>query len=65
MATFLTVVGEEAHKVFATFTDWTEEGDDAKIEPVLEKFAAYCEPRKSVPFERYCFNKCAQELENV
>ena len=42
--------------------DWADEGDDAKITPVLEKFAAYCEPRKSVPFERYRFNKRAQEL---
>ena len=62
VATLLTVVGEEAREVFATFTDWAEEGDDAKITPVLEKFAAYCEPRKSVPFERYRFNKRAQEL---
>ena len=61
MATLLTVVGEEAREVFTTFTDWAEEGDDEKIAPVLEKFAAYCEPRKSVPFERYRFNKRAQE----
>ena len=60
MATLLTVVGEEAREVFATFTDCAE-GDDEKIASVLEKFAAYCKPRKSVPFERYCFNKRAQE----
>ena len=32
-----------------------------KIEPVLQKFADYCQPRKSVPFERYCFNRHVQE----
>ena len=46
VATLLTVVGEEAREVFATFIDWAEEGDDEKIAPVLDKFAAYCEPRK-------------------
>ena len=61
VVTLLTVVGEESREVFATFMDWAEDGDDAKIAPVLEKFAAYCEPRKSVSFERYHFNKRAQE----
>lgn len=61
VATLLTVVGEEAHEVlFTTFTDCVE-GNDEKITPVLEKLAAYCKPRKSVPFESYCFNKRAQE----
>ena len=55
------MIGKEARDVFATFTDWPEEGDEAKINPVLGKFAAYCEPRKSVPFERYRFNKRARE----
>ena len=40
VATLLTVIGEEARDVYSTFTDWTTEGDEAKIEPVLEKFAA-------------------------
>ena len=39
VATLLTVIGEEAREVFSTFTDWAAEGDDAKIEPVLVKFA--------------------------
>ena len=30
-----------AREVFATFTNWAEEGDDAKIAPVLDKFATY------------------------
>ena len=61
VATLLTAIGEEAREVLATFADWAEEGDEAKIAPVLEKFATYCEPRKSVLFERYRFNKRAQE----
>ena len=60
MATLLTVVGEDAREVFATFM-WENEGDNNKIESVLQKFANYCQPRKSVPFERYCFNCRVQE----
>ena len=37
-------VEEEAREVFSTFTDWAADGDDAKIEPVLAKFAQYCQP---------------------
>ena len=28
---------------------------------MLQKFTDYCQPRKNVPFERYCFNRRAQE----
>ena len=45
VATLLTVIGEEAHEVFSTFTDWAANGDDAKIEPVLAKVAQYCQRR--------------------
>ena len=61
VATLLTVIGEEAREVFSTFTDWSAEGDDAKIRPVLTKFEEYCQPRKNVPFERYRFNRRSQE----
>ena len=61
VATLLTVIGEEAREVFATFTGWENEDDNDKIEPVLQKFADYCQPRKSVPFEQYCFNRRVQE----
>ena len=44
VAAFLTVVGAEARKVFATFTDWASDTDQNKIQPVLQKFAAYCQP---------------------
>ena len=60
VATLLTVIGEEARKVFATFT-WTTADDRGKIAPVLQKFEEYCQPCKNVPFERYCFNRRVQE----
>ena len=47
VATLLTVIGEEAHEVFSTFPDWTEEGDRNKLEPVLNKFEEYCQPHKN------------------
>ena len=46
VATLLTVVAAEARKVFATFTDWASDTDQNKIQPVLQKFAAYCQPLK-------------------
>ena len=61
VATLLTVIGEEAREVFSTFTGWTAEGDEAKIEPVLAKFEKYCQPHKNIPFERYKFNRRSQE----
>ena len=61
VSTLLTVIGEEARDIYSTFTDWAEEGDETKIKPVLKKFAAYCMPRKNVPFERYKFNRRKQE----
>jgi hypothetical protein len=61
VATLLTVVGEEAREVFSTFSHWERDGDDAKIAPVLLKFEQYCQPRRNVPFERYRFNRRAQE----
>ena len=60
VATLLTVIGEEAREVFATFT-WETEGDDAKIKKVIAKIVEYCQPRHNVPFERYRFNRRTQE----
>ena len=56
VATLLTVIGEEASEVYSTFSGWENDGDQNKIEPVLNKFAAYCQPPKNVPFERYRSN---------
>ena len=35
VATLLTAIGEEAREVYATFTDCTSAGDEAKIEPAV------------------------------
>ena len=61
VATLLTVIGEEAREVYATFNDWENDGDEKKIKPVLKKFGEYCEPCKNVPFERFKFNRRVQE----
>ena len=59
VATLLTVIGEEAREVYATFNDWENDGDEKTMKPVLKKFEEYCESRKNVPFERFKFNlKC-------
>ena len=60
VATLLTVISEDAREVYATFT-WDNEGDEKKIGSVIDKFRAYCQPLKNIPFERYIFNKRAQE----
>ena len=61
VATLLTVVEEEAREVYSTFSGWENDGDQNKIEPVLNKFATYCQPRKNVSFERCRFNQRVQE----
>jgi len=61
VASLLTVIGEDAREIFAIFTNWENEDDNVKIEPVLQKFADYCQPQKSLLFERYCFNHHVQE----
>ena len=32
---------------------------------MLVKLESYCEPRKNIPFERYCFNRHVQELDET
>ncbi|XP_020616010.1 uncharacterized protein LOC110054021 [Orbicella faveolata] len=59
IATLLTVIGAEARKVFSTFTFGEDDRD--RIQPVLESFAAYWQPLKNVPFERYKFYSRMQE----
>ena len=61
VATLLTVIGEEAREVYSTFSGWENDGDQNKKEPVLNKFAAYCQPRYNVPFKRYRFIQRVQE----
>ena len=47
VATLLTVIGEEACEVFATFA-LEMAGDKSKIEKVLTKFEQYCQLRRNV-----------------
>ena len=54
VATLLTVIGEEAVDVYNTL-NWDDEGDELKIEKVLEKFELFCNPRKNTIYERYVF----------
>lgn len=54
VATLLTVIGEDAVDVYNTLA-WDEEGDELKIEKVLEKFELFCNPRKNTIYERYVF----------
>ena len=61
VATLLTVIGEEAREVFSTFSGWENEGDNAKVLPVLAQFERYCQPRKNIPFKRYRFDCRTQE----
>ena len=61
VATLLSVVGAEVRKVFAMFTDWASDTYQNKIQPVLQKFAVYCQPLKNVPFERDKFYSRVQE----
>ena len=37
------------------------EGDDKKIDKVLQKFVEHCEPRKNISYERFKFFSRAQE----
>ena len=60
VGTLLTVIGPEAQEVYITF-EWENEGDEEKIQLVLDQFKAYCEPKKNIPFERYCFNQRQQQ----
>ena len=60
VSTLLTVIGEDTRDVYSTF-NWDDEANKNKIELVLQQFANYCQPRKNIPFERYRFNKRAQE----
>jgi len=55
----LMVIRAEARKVFSTFMLGSDNRD--RIQPVLASFAAYCQPLKNVPFERYKFYSRMQD----
>ena len=55
IAILLNFAGEDAIEVFNTLE--FSEGDDKKLDKVIEQFETYCNPRKNVVFERYQFCK--------
>ena len=56
-ATFLHIAGPEALEIFNTLS-FDDAGDDKKL---VEKFEAYCIPRKNVTWERHVFNTRNQQ----
>ena len=54
-ATFLHAAGIKALEVYNTFT-WEREGDEDKVDKILEKFQFYCKPRKNITWDRHVFN---------
>ena len=59
IAILLNFAGEDAIEVFNTFQ--FPEGDEKKLDKVLEQFERYCIPRKNVVFERYQFWQITQK----
>ena len=57
-AIFLHTIGEEALEVYDTFSITEEQKD--KLVPIIEKFEAYCLPKKNTTYKRYIFNSCTQ-----
>ena len=54
MCTLLSVIGEDAAKVFETF-QYAEGESDYKLADVLKKFEEHCNPRQNTIYERYRF----------
>ena len=59
-ATLLHLAGPDDLKVFNTFSFKTP-GDENKVDMVLEKFDAHCEPWMNVTWERHVFNTRNQQ----
>ena len=57
----LHVAGPDALEIYNTFS-WENGGDEMKMTKIIEKFQAYCEPRKNITWERHVFNTCNQEV---
>ena len=56
----LSHAGKEARDVYKTL-EWAAEGDQNKINKVLEAFQRYCSPRKNIIYERYGYWTIQQE----
>ena len=60
-ATLLHLAGEEALEIYNTFT-WDSDGDENKVNTIMAKFEAYCNPRKNITWERHVFNTRNQQM---
>ena len=54
------MAGEDALEIYNTFTR-AEEGDDKKTDKIMDKLAAYCNPRKNINRERHVFSTRNQQ----
>ena len=61
LATLLHVAGEEALEIYNTFT-WDSDEDENKVNMIMAKFEAYCNPRKNINWERHIFNIRNQQI---
>lgn len=55
------MAGPDTLEIYNTFS-WENGGDETKMTKIIEKFQAYCEPRKNITWERHVFNTCNQEV---
>ena len=60
-AMLLHLAGEEALEIYNTFT-WDSDGDENKVNTIMAKFEAYCNPRKNITWERHVFNTRNQQM---
>ena len=51
---FLTCIGKQGLEIYNTFT-FSNEEDKMKLKPVVERFEAYCKPRKNITLVRHNF----------
>ena len=59
------MIGPESLEIYNTFT-WATDGDNMKLDKIMEKFKGYCNPRKNLTYERHIFNTRNQQAgENI
>ena len=57
---FLNIAGEQAIEVYNTFSFDEKEVDDLKV--LMNKFEAYCNPKRNITYERHLFNTRVQNV---
>ncbi|XP_067687858.1 uncharacterized protein [Haliotis asinina] len=56
---FLSTIGEDALELYNTF-HFESETDAMRLKSILDKFEAYCIPKRNITFERHRFFTCSQ-----